>query len=56
MAIKLPVATPPPLAMAADDIIPAATEPAVIPATVNPAAPIANGINTAEPTETQTHN
>lgn len=42
-ATALPAATPPPLAIAATDIILAAKDPAAIPAEVNPAAPRATG-------------
>lgn len=48
-ATKLPAATPPPLATAAADIILAATEPAVIPAAVKPAAPRATGARATAP-------
>ena len=43
MATRLPAATPPPLAMAAADIILAAKEEAAIPAPVKPTAPSATG-------------
>ena len=43
VATRLPAATPPPLAMAADDIILAAKEEAAIPAPVKPMAPRATG-------------
>ncbi|KAK0134450.1 putative nuclease HARBI1 [Merluccius polli] len=43
MATKPPAATPPPFARAAADIMPAAYDPAVIPATVNPTAPRTRG-------------
>lgn len=42
----LPAATPPPLAMAAVDIILAASDPAAIPAPVNPTAPSTSGAAT----------
>lgn len=42
-ATALPAATPPPLAIAAADIILAATDPAAIPAEVKPAAPRTTG-------------
>ena len=45
-ATALPAATPPPLAIAAADIILAAMEPAAIPAEVKPAAPRAKGAPT----------
>ena len=46
MATRLPAATPPPLAMAADDIILAAKEEAAIPAPVKPMAPSTVGTAT----------
>lgn len=49
IATKLPAATLPPLAMAADDIMPAAVEPAAIPAPVKPAIPSATGARSAAP-------
>lgn len=52
-ATKLPEATPPPLEMAADDIMPAATEPAVMPAVVNPAMPSAKGARSTAPANQQ---
>lgn len=48
MATILPDATPPPLAMAADDIIDDATDPAAMPPVVKPAAEITTGANTTE--------
>uniref|UniRef100_A0A2D4KU02 Uncharacterized protein n=1 Tax=Micrurus paraensis TaxID=1970185 RepID=A0A2D4KU02_9SAUR len=42
-ATMLPAATPPPLAMAAADIIFAASDPAAMPAAVNPTALSTNG-------------
>lgn len=54
----MPAATPPPLAIAADDIIPAAMDPALMPAAVKPTAVRAAGANkTVAATEkTQTQN
>ena len=49
-ATALPAATPPPLAIAAADIILAAMEPAAIPAEVKPAAPRAKGAPTTATT------
>lgn len=46
-ATGLPAATPPPLAMAAADIILAATEPAEMPEAVKPIAPTINGAATS---------
>lgn len=48
-ATALPVNTPPPLAVAADAIMLAATEFAAMPAAVNPAADRANGAKNAAP-------
>lgn len=50
MATRLPDATPPPLAMAADDIIDDATDPAAMPPEVKPAAEITNGAKSTEQT------
>lgn len=44
VATRPPAATPPPLAIAADDIMPAAYEPAAIPAEVKPMTPRTRGI------------
>lgn len=48
-ATALPAATPPPLAIAAVDIMPAAYEPAAIPAEVKPTAPKTTGARHTEP-------
>lgn len=52
-ATTLPAATPPPLATAAADIIFAATDPAAIPAEVNPATPRTTGAATTAPAAQQ---
>lgn len=54
-ATRLPAATPPPLAIAADDIIPAAKDPAVMPPAVKPTNPSAAGTTTTAPTTEKTH-
>ncbi|KAF4089939.1 hypothetical protein AMELA_G00043980 [Ameiurus melas] len=50
MATILPDATPPPLAMAAADIINDAMDPATMPPVVKPTAEIASGVNSTEQT------
>lgn len=51
VATRLPAATPPPLEMAAADIILAATEEAAIPALVKPMVPSTTGTDTTAMTE-----
>lgn len=50
METRLPDATPPPFAMAADDIMEAARDPPEIPLEVKPTAESTNGANSTEKT------